>query len=102
MKKQQSGLRFVAPAELSISTAASTWAAGVAILTSAAFAEQRSMTLELGAVDEIDTAGVQLIIALRARASEVGGTVELVDVTPQCARVFALAGFDTDFLPTAE
>jgi anti-sigma B factor antagonist len=52
--------------------------------------------LDLGAVPEIDTAGVQLLMMARRAASRAGASVRLVNTPPQVTRTLELLGLDEE------
>ena len=53
-----------------------------------------SLTLDLSAVTDIDSAGVQLLLAARRSVSERGATLTLAGVPPLVADALAVFGLD--------
>lgn len=52
------------------------------------------LRLDLSAVSELDTAGLQLLLLVRREAARMNLTVELADPSPAVAAVLALARLD--------
>lgn len=56
-----------------------------------------ALELDLGAVDEADTAGLQLLLLLRREAAAGGKPVRVVSVSPALAEVLDRYGLDSAF-----
>ncbi len=52
------------------------------------------MTLDLGAVSFMDSSGIALVLRAYRRMRELGGSLRLVNVPPQAAKVLRAAGVD--------
>ena len=63
--------------------------------------EGEAVTLDLGAVDEVDTAGLQLLVAVAASLGARGGSLRLDPVSPAVTETLAFASLDTALAPTA-
>lgn len=63
----------------------------------AALAEPGDLDLELDAVDEFDTAGVQLLLAARKTAQAAGRSLRLVSPSPVVTRALGTLGLAERF-----
>ena len=54
----------------------------------------RKLTLDLGGVSFMDSAGIALLLGARRRLGELGGALYVVNVPAQAARVLRAAGID--------
>ena len=59
------------------------------------------LVLDLSAVTDIDSAGVQLLLATRRSVNERGATLTLADVSPVVADALAVFGMDRELAPLA-
>lgn len=68
----------------------------------AALAAAQALELDLGAVDEADTAGLQLLLLLRREAARGGKPLRVVGLSPALVEVLDSYGLGTAFadLPT--
>lgn len=70
----------------------------------AALAGAQALELDLGAVDEADTAGLQLLLLLRREGARAGKPVRVVSLSPALLEVLDRYGLASAFahLPTSE
>ena len=88
---------FALPAELNLYTAT---ALREDLLAWSAFAGNEAWTLDATAVDSVDAAGVQLLLALSCSARAHGATLALMDA-PRClVQAIARLGAATALAPT--
>lgn len=63
----------------------------------AALAGASALELDLGAVDEADTAGLQLLLLLRREGARAGKPVRVLRLSPAVADVLRRYGLDSGF-----
>jgi anti-anti-sigma factor len=64
-----------------------------------ALADRDEVTLELSGINELDTAGLQLLLLLKREAGQLGKTVRLTEPSHAVLEVLALARLDLELAP---
>jgi anti-sigma B factor antagonist len=64
-----------------------------------ALADRDEVTLELSGLNELDTAGLQLLLLMRREAGQLGKTVRLTEPSHAVLEVLALARLDLELAP---
>jgi anti-sigma B factor antagonist len=74
-------------------------AAEYKILLLNALADGDEITLDLSGINELDTAGLQLLLLLKREAGQLGRTVRFTEPSPAVLEVLALARLDLALVP---
>ena len=64
-----------------------------------ALADRDEITLELSGINELDTAGLQLLLLMKREAGQLGKTVRLTEPSHAVLEVLALARLDLELAP---
>jgi anti-sigma B factor antagonist len=64
-----------------------------------ALADRDEVILELSGINELDTAGLQLLLLIKREAGQLGKAVRLTEPSPAVLEVLALARLDLELVP---
>lgn len=98
MNASQAATMDAAPARISLAGSMTIYeAAAQKAELLAALAGASALELELGQVDEADTAGLQLLLLLRREGARAGKPVRVLSLGPALVEALARYGLDTAF-----